>query len=247
MNDAIEPGLGDALFQDLAVLRFLVVQEHLGIVRFVKLSLAGIDAELAEQRLHAERARLVRHDRHHPLADLRMLQQQRQHADERHGGRDFTAGRAFERLLQISSGGASIELAWHAAARHVAAQLPAALVQVATFRAVVGRPVERRVARRVVRNRNFEARAEMLDLLLVELLLLVGDVAALARLAQAVALDGLGQNQGGPALVLDRRLVGVVNLLRIVAAAAQLEDLLVAQVRDQVQQSGYCRRSCLRM
>ncbi len=68
-------GLGDAFFQNLAVLRFLVVQEHLGVVRLVELALAGVDAELAEQRFHAERARFVGDDRHDALADLGMLQQ----------------------------------------------------------------------------------------------------------------------------------------------------------------------------
>ena len=58
------------------------------------------------------------------------------------------------------------------------------------------------------------------QLLLVELLLLVRDVAALARLAQAVALDRLGQDDRRRALVLDGRLVGGVDLHRIVAAAA---------------------------
>ena len=68
------------------------------------------------------------------------------------------------------------------------------------------------------------------QLVLVELLLLVGDVAAFARLAQPVALDGLGQDHRGRASVLDRRLVGRVDLDRIVAAALQLLELLVAQV-----------------
>ena len=70
------------------------------------------------------------------------------------------------------------------------------------------------------------------QLLLVELLLLVGDVAAFARLAQAVALDRLGQDDRRRAAVLDGRLVGRVDLRRIVAAAAELAQLLVAQVVD---------------
>ena len=94
-------GLGDAFFQDLAVLRFLVVQEHFGVVRFVELPLAGVNAELAEQRLHAERARLVGDDRDDALADLRVLHQQRQHADESHRAGDFAPARAFERFLEV--------------------------------------------------------------------------------------------------------------------------------------------------
>ena len=64
------------------------------------------------------------------------------------------------------------------------------------------------------------------------------DVAAFAGLAQAVALDRLGQDDGRLALGFDGRLVGRVDLLRIVAAAAQLRQLLVGQVRDQLCQLG---------
>ena len=46
-------------------------------------------------------------------------------------------------------------------------------------------------------------RAEFAQLLFVELLLLVRDVAAFAGFAQAVALDRLGQNHRRLALVLD--------------------------------------------
>src|SRR5262249_6402524 len=41
-------GFGDAFFEDLAVLRLLVVEEHVGVVRLVELPLAGVDAHLAE-------------------------------------------------------------------------------------------------------------------------------------------------------------------------------------------------------
>ena len=41
-------GFRDAFFEDLAVLRLAVVEEHVLIVRLVKLSLAGVDADLAE-------------------------------------------------------------------------------------------------------------------------------------------------------------------------------------------------------
>ena len=57
----------------------------------------------------------------------------------------------------------------------------------------------------------------------------MGDVAAFAGFAQAVALDRLGQDDRRLALVLDGRLVGGVDLLRIVAAAAQLLQLLVGE------------------
>ena len=62
---------------------------------------------------------------------------------------------------------------------------------------------------------------EFAQLAFVELLLLVGGIAALAGLAEAVALDGLGQNHHRRAAMLHRILVRRVNFLRIVPAAAQ--------------------------
>ena len=58
------------------------------------------------------------------------------------------------------------------------------------------------------------------------------DVAAFARLAHAVALDRLGEDDRRRAAVLHRRLVGRVDLQRIVAAAAERDQLLVGQVFD---------------
>ena len=69
---------------------------------------------------------------------------------------------------------------------------------------------------------NVEARAELTQLLLVELLLLVRDVAALARLAQAVALDRLGQDDRGRAACARRPPCTPRRPCRVVAAAAQL-------------------------
>ena len=64
------------------------------------------------------------------------------------------------------------------------------------------------------------------------------DVASLARLAQAVALDRFGQDDGRLALGLHGSLVGGVHLFRIVAAAAQALQLFVRQVRDHLFQLG---------
>ena len=217
---------------------FLVVQEHLLVHRMVELSLAGVDADLPEQRFHAERAGLVGDDRDDLLAQLGMAQQQRQHADERHRGGYFAALRAGERFGEV------IERRRLDADRalgslgQVPAQLPAALLKIADLRAVLGRAVEGDGMDALLGDGDLEAPAEVLHFLLVQFLLLVGDVAALARLAQAVALDGLGQDDGGRAGVLAGPLVGVVDLLGVVAAAAQLEQLLVAQIRHQLQQFG---------
>ena len=76
-------GLGDALFENLAVLRFAVVEQRVRVDRLVELADVRIDADLAEQRVHAERARLVGDDRHDALADLLVAQQLRQQARRR--------------------------------------------------------------------------------------------------------------------------------------------------------------------
>src|SRR5204862_3301196 len=60
----------------------------------------------------------------------------------------------------------------------------------------------------LVRQWNPEAGAELLQLLFIELLLLVGDVPTLARLAQAVSLDGVSQDHRRRSSVLDGSLVG---------------------------------------
>ncbi len=70
----------------------------------------------------------------------------------------------------------------------------------------------------------------------VHLLLLMGDVLALTRLAEAVAFDRPRQDDCRLSLVLDRGLVGVVHLHRIVAAEAHLLQLFVGQVLHHVEQ-----------
>jgi len=66
----------------------------------------------------------------------------------------------------------------------------------------------------------------------------VGDVLALAGLAHAVALDGLGQDHRRSADVVHRGLVGGVDLRRVVPTARQRPDLVVGHVLDQVEQLG---------
>ena len=75
-----------------------------------------------------------------------------------------------------------------------------------------------------------------LQLVFVQLLLLVRDVLALTRLADAVALDGAGQDDRRLAGVLDGGLVGRVDLGRVVPAERELLQLLVRQVRDHLEQ-----------
>src|SRR5262249_32783087 len=119
---------------------------------------------------------------------------------------------------------------------HVSAQLPAPFVQVRNLRTVRRWPEKARIARGFFRNGDFKARAEMRDLGFVQFLLLVRNVAALTRLAETVALDGVSQNQRRLSFALQGALVGVVDLLGIVSAAPQLEYLFVAEMGNQVEQ-----------
>ena len=62
-------GLGDAFFENLAVLRFVIIKQRFAVHRLVKLALGRINADVLEQRVQAERARLVGNDRHDVPAD----------------------------------------------------------------------------------------------------------------------------------------------------------------------------------
>ena len=87
-------------------------------------------------------------------------------------------------------------------------------------------------------DRNSEARAEYAQFVFIQLFLLVSDVLAFAGLAQPIAFDGLGQNDGGRALVLDRCLVGGVHFDGIVPAQPHPGKLLVGKMLDHLQQAG---------
>jgi hypothetical protein len=228
------PGLGDALLEQLAVPGLAVVKEHLTVDGLVELAGVGVDPDLAEQRLHAEGAGLVGDDGDDPRAQALVADEPRQQPHEGHGRRHRAPARPLEelvedrRVLHAQRGNLDHPL------RDVAAQGPPPLPEVLHFRASLGRPVEGRVRHVLVRYRDAEPRSEVAQLLLVELFLLVGDVAALPGLAEAVALDGPGQDHGRDALGADRRQVGVVHLLGIVAAEAELGELLVGVPLDQL-------------
>jgi hypothetical protein len=186
-----------------------------------------------KQPLHAEGAAFVGHDRHDARADRLVAQQRRQDAHEGHGGGEFAplGGRLQQRL----EGGErrNFQRRTDAAARgQRTAERGAALAQVFHLRAVFGKPHERDFGDLRVGDRDAEAVAEGLQGVFADMLLLMGDHLPLARLAHAIALDGLGENDGRLALVVDRGLVGGVDLDRIMAAALQRPDLVVAPVGD---------------
>src|SRR5262245_40446927 len=87
-------GLGDPLFQNLTVLRFFVVEQRRRVHRLVQLADVRVDADLAEERLHAEGARLIRDDGDDQFAQPLVAQQLREQSHEDHRGRGFAAPRA---------------------------------------------------------------------------------------------------------------------------------------------------------
>ena len=133
---------------------------------------------------------------------------------------------------KVESGGICSGFRLPPARRQAAAERRPALPQVDHLRAVLGQLEERHLLDLVVGDRQAEAVAELLEDRLAHLLLLVGDVLALAGLAHAVALDGLGQDHGRLALVRHGRGIGGVDLAGVVAAARQAPDLLVGHMGD---------------
>ena len=97
--------------------------------------------------------------------------------------------------------------------------------------------VVRGVLELLVRDRQLEPVAEDLQLGLGELLGLVRDVAGLDARAEGPALDGLDEDRRGRAGVLDRGLVGGIDLAVVVAAPAQLGQVVVGQVLDELAQA----------
>ena len=195
-----------------------------------------VNADLAEQRLHAEGARLVRDNRHHELADLLVLQQLRQHLDEDHRRRRLALGGALAELLEGVAEFGDDRLGADHPLRHRPMQRRAARLDVLHLDTVVGGAIERRVLDVIIRNRDAETGPERLHFIVVEFLLLVADVLAFARLADPVALDRAGQHQRGHALGVGGTLECVEHLLGIVTAERELLKLLVRQVLDHVEQ-----------
>ena len=72
----------------------------------------------------------------------------------------------------------------------------------------------------------------------MQLLSIVGDHLALGFRAEAVALDGLGQDDGRSTLKVGRGLERRIDLLGIMSAAAQLLQLFVAEVVDHLLEFG---------
>ena len=139
---------------------------------------------------------------------------------------------SFSCAPKADSGGTSSASAVRRRGGQAAAERVAPLVQVAHLRAVGRRDVERGLRDLLRRQVEAEALPERRQRALRHLLLLMGDVLALAGLPHPVALDRLGEDHGGLAGLRDRRGVGGVHLDGVVAAAVQRPDVGVGPVLD---------------
>ena len=246
IQDAMAPGLVDAFLQDLAVAILLVEHQLIGILGLIELADLAEDAELAEHAFHAEGAAFVGNDRHDALADVLVAQQRVEDAHEGHGGGDLAILGRLQLALEGAERGNGERLGrFLAALRQVAAERLAAGAQVAHLLAAFGEGDERQLFELVVCQRHLEAVAELLQRLQRHLLGLMADHLAFAGRAHAVALDGLGEDEARLAFVLAGGLIGGVDLLRIMAAARQLPDLLVRPVGDEGRRFGIAAEEVL--
>ncbi|MDH6591920.1 hypothetical protein M2165_001809 [Variovorax sp. TBS-050B] len=172
-------------------------------------------------------ARLVGHDGHDARAERLVLEQVAEQPHEGHGGAHLLAGRGGGELCIGRDVGLGHHLAGGLAARHGAAERFAALAQVAHLGAVLGGAVEVHRDGLRIAQRQAEAVAEFEQVDLAHLLVRMRGHLALRGAAHAVALLGVGEDHGGPALVRGRRGIGGMDLHKVVAAALEAVDLLV--------------------
>ena len=205
--------------------------------RLVQLADRRVDAELAEHALHAEGARLVRHDGHDARAQVFVLDQLGEDAHESHGCGNVTVAAAVEDGLEGFQRRRGNAEALRTALRHIAAELGAALLQIARLGAAFLGADEGQVFQVFVADRDVKTVAEFLQAVDIHLLGVVRGVLRFAG-AGAVALDGLGQYHGRLALVVHRLVIGRVHLVGIVAAAVEVPDFLVGEVLDHLLQLG---------
>ena len=93
-------GFGDALLEDLAVGGLLVAEQQLVVDGLVQLALGGIDAELAEQGVHAEGTGLVGDDRHYACSDGVITAEVAQQPGERGRGARRLVPRSAEEFVE---------------------------------------------------------------------------------------------------------------------------------------------------
>jgi hypothetical protein len=104
MNDDIDPASVMPFLENLAVGRFLVIEQRIHVDRLVGLADVRVDADGAEQRLHAEGARFVGDDRDDQPPELLVAQHLRQQPHEHHRRRRLAPLGALVELLEELAG-----------------------------------------------------------------------------------------------------------------------------------------------
>ena len=150
-----------------------------------------------KEALHPEGPRFVGNDGHDRLPDGLVAHERGERAHERHGGGVGPFAGSIEELLEDLDARNRERRRTAVPRREIAAQGLAALVHVADLRAVLVRLVEGRFLDLVVGDGDAVAVAELLECRVTHLLLLVGEVLALAGFAHPVALDGLREDHRG--------------------------------------------------
>ena len=234
-------GLGDALLEHLARGALGVVQGQIGVDRDVVLPVGRVDLGLGDQRLEPERAGLVRDDGRHQRADGGVAHEVAQQAGEHHGGRHGLLARPRGEFLEDLGVGPQRRRGPHDRGRAAGRRARGPGAQVlhgvgALGGADIGRVALQGGVGDVVGH--VQAVAQRAHLRLGHLLDLVRGVARLDLGPERPALDRLGQNDGGRALLLGGQLVGGVELAVVVPAAGERDQLVVAQVLDQLAQAG---------
>ena len=206
------------------------------VFRLVELADGGVDAELAEHALHAEGARLIRHDGHHALADGAVSGEGRKQPHERHR----RGHAALASALELTGEGFVAGRRELGGIRHALGNRPAQAftlaLEIDRLRRIFRRAVIGHGGQRFIRERQAEAIPKVLQIVQIELLHLMGGVFRFPGIPHAIALDRLGQDDSGLALVVRRGVVGRKHLERIVAAAVQAHDVVVREVFHQLAQ-----------
>src|SRR5262249_17755996 len=155
---------------------------------------------------------------------------------EHHRRRGFTFGRSRKELsVDVIARQLELHLCRRASARRKrTAERSAPFEQVLDFFTVLAGMEERSLFQLLVRDRQLELVAELPQLVEIELLLLMRDVAAGDPFAERPTLDRVTKDDRWAALVLHRALVSGVELAEAVSAAAQLAKLFVREIGDQL-------------
>ncbi|MCO4700637.1 hypothetical protein LRR80_06752 [Streptomyces sp. RO-S4] len=219
--------LGDALVDELSVLRLPVPQQLAGVDRFVALPLGRVDARRREQGLHAEGAGLVRDDRHPAVPRFLVPHQVLDEPDQRHGGRHLLLAEALPQRLEGARRRLRQGPRHDPALRGRSAQGGAPFAQVTHLGGVLARVPQRHLVavQRTVRDRQVQPVAQLAELRRGQLLHLVVGVARGEVGAQRVPLHRLHEDHGGCSPVPDRPAVGGVHLERFVPAARRAEQV----------------------